>query len=87
MNGNIPSGKLPKIPPDTMRYLTIGIEFIAVFSIFLVAGIVLDRRWSSAPICTVIGMVLGFAGAMYRIIRVAREHDWGRKGPPDTDDE
>jgi F0F1-type ATP synthase assembly protein I len=56
-----------------MRYATIGIEFIAIFLIFLLAGVWLDRRFNMKPVFTLVGMVLGFAGSMYRVVRVAQQ--------------
>ena len=79
--------KLPRIPPYAMRYLTIGVEFIAVFLIFVAIGFAIDQRWGRPPIFTMVGMVIGFAAAMYRLLRLAQDHDWGRKGPPDEEDE
>ncbi len=67
--------KIPTIPPETFRYLTVGIEFIAVFLFFLGLGYAADLHWSLTPIFTVVGMVIGFAAAMYRLLRVAREHE------------
>jgi len=87
MNANIPSGKWPKIPPERLRYITLGIEFITLFMIFLGAGFLLDRRFDTSPGFTVFGMIVGFAVAMYWILRVARGTDWGRKGPPDVEDD
>ncbi|NLF29503.1 MAG: AtpZ/AtpI family protein [Planctomycetes bacterium] len=70
--------KIPTIPPETFRYLTVGIEFIAVFLFFLALGYWVDQRWpltARFPVSTVVGMVVGFAAAMYRLMRVAREHE------------
>jgi F0F1-type ATP synthase assembly protein I len=67
------AGKWPRIPPESMRFATIGIEFISIFTIFLLAGVWLDRRFNIMPLFTLVGMVLGFAGAMYRVVRVAQQ--------------
>lgn len=64
----------PKIPPEAMRYATLGVEFCAIFMVFLFAGLWLDARLNSLPAFTLVGMVVGFAGGMYRFIRVARQY-------------
>ena len=57
-----------------MRFATIGIEFIGVFLVFLLGGVWLDRQFDVRPVFTLVGMVLGFAGAMYRVLRVAQQY-------------
>lgn len=80
--------KKPTIPPDAMRYMTLGVEFIAIFMVCLTVGLWLDGRWRTMPVFTMVGMVVGFAGAMYRIMRVARDYERGDgKSPADDDDE
>ena len=78
--------KKPKIPPEAMRYMTLGVEFIGVFLVCLVIGILIDRRWDSSPAGTLVGMVAGFAGAMYRILRVAKQYEDDERKPPSTKD-
>ncbi len=68
------SGKWPKIPAYSMRYATVGIEFIAIFLIFLGVGMWLDGRWGTQPWLMVTGMVLGFAGSLYRMAQIIREY-------------
>lgn len=72
----------PKLPPDSGKYLTLGIEFIVVFGTFLAAGILLDRYAKTGVVFTLIGMVVGFGGAMYRMLRVSREYWKRHDGPP-----
>jgi F0F1-type ATP synthase assembly protein I len=68
------AGKWPRISQESMRCATIGIEFIVVFLVFLLGGVWLDRRFDVRPVFTLVGMVLGFAGAMYRVLRVAQQY-------------
>ena len=82
-------GRRPKIPPESMRYATVGIEFIGMFGLFLWAGIWLDGCWQTSPAMTLAGMVLGFGGGMYRFIRVSRQYQRSEasgKREPDHDD-
>ncbi len=55
-----------------MRYASAGVEFIVTFGLVMALGVFLDRRLSTGPLCTLIGAALGFAGAMWRLVRQAR---------------
>jgi len=68
------SNKWPKIPAYSMRYATVGIEFIGIFLIFLGLGIWLDGRWGTSPWLTLSGMVAGFAGSLCRMSQIIREY-------------
>ena len=70
--------KGPRIPPEVMRFATLGVEFIAVFGLLLAAGIWADRRWSTEPAFMLTGAVIGFAGGIYRMVHFARQYS-----PPD----
>ena len=52
-----------------LRYSTIGVEFIALFCLFLGGGFWLDRRLEITPSFTLVGGAIGFAGGLYRMIR------------------
>ncbi len=83
--------KWPKLPVGSMRYATVGIEFIGIFLIFLGLGIWLDGRWDITPWMTMAGMVLGFGAGFYRLIQVCREvarhQDAGDPAPINKNDE
>lgn len=80
------TGNKPRIPPDSMRYATVGVEFLAVFLAGLLVGLWADRRWDTRPTLTLVGTALGFAGGMYRLVRVARScHREHEAGPSDED--
>lgn len=49
--------------------MTVGLEF----ALPALLGSVLDRRWGTLPLATVVGAVLGFAVGMMHILRIARE--------------
>ena len=64
-----------KPPPSNMlRYATVGLEFFLVFVLFLFLGRAVDQwlGWSS-PGFTVLGGIVGFAVAFWRITR----QGWG----------
>ncbi|QDV37037.1 AtpZ/AtpI family protein [Tautonia plasticadhaerens] len=46
------------------RITAIGLEF----SLPTLAGYLLDRRWESSPVATLIGACLGFAAGLYHLI-------------------
>ena len=79
------AGKVPRIPPESMRYATIGIEFIGVFLVFLAAGMWADGHWGPGWPFTLVGMVLGFLAGMYRLARFMREYTQ-RNEPPSPDE-
>jgi F0F1-type ATP synthase assembly protein I len=84
------NGAGTKIPREMIRYAILGVEFSAIFMIFLFGGMWLDRRFkNTVPWLTLLGMVLGFSAGMYRFMRVVGEYrrsldDKTRepKGPP-----
>jgi F0F1-type ATP synthase assembly protein I len=43
------------------------------FSLPALIGFGLDRWWGSGPVCTLIGVVLGFAVGLLQILRFSRE--------------
>ena len=54
---------------DPLRHIGVGVEFIATVGILLAGGLWLDNRFGLSPLFTLIGLALGFAAAMYRLIR------------------
>jgi len=73
-----------RLPPETMRYLTIGAEFIGIFLAVFLLGYWLDQRVGYEPLFTILGMIAGFAGAMYRLLRTAREYEDHRRREKDA---
>lgn len=64
--------KWPRIPPEFMKYTTAGIEFTVVFAIFVLVGFWLDSRLGTRVVFTLVGTAVGFAAAVYRLVRLAR---------------
>jgi hypothetical protein len=62
------------IPPEAMRYATVGVEFTVIFGFFVGLGILADRRWTGGWIFTVVGAMAGFLAGMYRLVKVGREY-------------
>ncbi len=64
------------------RITTIGLGF----SVPAVIGFGLDLWWGSAPVATLVGVVLGFASGLLQTIRFARDFPGKtgtrRRGPP-----
>jgi F0F1-type ATP synthase assembly protein I len=60
-------------PPDNspLRYMGVGVEFIAAVGLPLAAGLWLDSRWGLSPLFTLIGLALGFAAGLYRLVQVS----------------
>ena len=80
-------------PPqrNLLRYATVGIEFLLVFLLLLYLGWQVDLKlgWSS-PGFTVLGGIVGFAVAFYRLAKqgwgILRTDDQARKEDGDSDD-
>ena len=59
-------------PKSPLRYTTIGTEFTVTVALLAGGGLWLDRRIGTTPAFTLVGLVLGFAIALVRLIRQAR---------------
>lgn len=70
-----------------MRYATVGVEFIAIFLAMLFAGLWADRRVGTRVLFTLIGMSVGFAGGIYRLVSVIRHYRPGDESVSLDDDE
>ncbi len=55
------------------RYATAGIEFIVVVALFTGGGYWLDSRLGMLPVWTLVGLAVGFAAGLYRLVRIAIE--------------
>ena len=53
--------------------MSLGIEFIVMIGIFIAIGYAVDRWLGCLPGFTIAGFGLGFAGALYRLIRQAAQ--------------
>ena len=80
------NGNKMKFSPDMMRMLSIGIEFVLVFAMFVGLGIWLDRRFNTVVVFTMVGMVIGFGAAVYRLVTASRQYQRHRDedSPPKT---
>ena len=68
------SGEDP--PPDdpfedrqSMRWLSYGIEFIAVLAIFTFFGYWADKKYNTEPWLMVTGLTIGFIGMIYLLFK------------------
>lgn len=80
---------MPGKPPQTdgVGFLSAGVEFAAVFGALLGGGVGLDLWLGTIPAFTVAGGVLGFAGALWRLVRDVRPLAGGDDpGPENADD-
>ena len=58
---------------DMMRLaMTAGTEFIITIGLLIGGGLLLDRWLDTRIWFTLLGAVLGFAGALYRLVRQAK---------------
>ena len=75
--------------PNLRRYAMAGTEFSVTFLLMLLGGLWLDYRKDSMPAYTLTGGVVGFAAALYRLVRQARQiqrlDEESRTDGPDED--
>lgn len=63
-----------RLVPELMRYVTVGIELAVIFGVFVFLGIWLDSRTGGGVLFTLLGVVFGFGGSLYRMVRLAQEY-------------
>lgn len=67
--------KLPKIPPEVGPLLTLGWAIPVWLLAGIFAGRWADGRWGLYPWMTLLGALLGIAGATYAVVGVVRKLD------------
>lgn len=74
--------------PNPLRLSTAGVEFIIIFGALLAGGYLLDSWTGWSPAGTVWGAMLGFAAAMYRLLKQAQAaKHYTDEDEPQEDDE
>ena len=58
---------------DFARYLVVGSVFLLILSIFAVVGFFVDNLLGTLPLFLLLGLGLGFAGALYYLYRAIDE--------------
>ena len=69
-------------------YLGLGTEFAVTIAVCVLGGFWLDQRWSTTPLLTIIGALLGMVGAFYSMYKqLMRDHKAAGDHPrPGTDE-
>jgi ATP synthase protein I len=49
------------------RFIGLGFAFLALLVVLAVAGLLVDRLLGTLPLFLLLGLGLGFAGALYRV--------------------
>jgi ATP synthase protein I len=49
------------------RFIGLGFAFVALLVVLAVAGLLVDRFLGTLPLFLLLGLGLGFAGALYRV--------------------
>lgn len=73
---------------DWLRYISVGTEFAVAFGAPVAVGVLVDRWRGTMPAFTLVGAVVGFAAAIYQMVRLnQRLQARGRQGrkPGDSD--
>jgi F0F1-type ATP synthase assembly protein I len=64
-----------------LGFVTAGMEFFFAVALPTAGGVLLDLYLQQLPIWTLLGLALGFAAGLYRLVRAVRSIP-----PPDEDD-
>jgi F0F1-type ATP synthase assembly protein I len=62
----------PPFQDQRIGLWTAGVEFAATVALLTLGGYWLDGYTNTVPLWTLLGLGLGFAGALYRLIRQVR---------------
>ena len=62
----------PFLAQDQLAITTLGLEFAVAVALGTALGLWADQKWALTPWGTVIGVFLGFALAMYIVVRHAQ---------------
>ncbi len=65
------------------RYASAGMEFFIAIILPTGGGVWLDCRTGTLPLWTLVGLAVGFAAGLYRLVQIAGELKRGNK-PPST---
>jgi ATP synthase protein I len=66
-----------------MKYAAVGTEFVAAVGLMVLAGVLMDRWLATLPLFTLVGLLVGFAAGIYRLVVAAR--NLGPKAPRDDE--
>lgn len=64
-----PAARRRKTAVEWSRYAGLGFQFAATIGLFTWAGWWADKRLSSSPWCTLLGVALGFTGALIALVK------------------
>ncbi|MBO0729067.1 MAG: AtpZ/AtpI family protein [Acidimicrobiaceae bacterium] len=64
-----------RVERSYFRFLGVGIEFATTIVILTVFGIWVDGRLSTAPLFTIVLLLLGFAAATWNLVRTVSRPD------------
>ena len=73
-----------KQPEDDgrLRFISAGVEFAVILIAFCGGGAALDLHLGTLPVWTLVGMGVGFAGALWRLVRAAMAEQRREQGNP-----
>jgi ATP synthase protein I len=58
---------------DYGRYIIVGTVFLVILVVFAVIGLLVDNLLGTLPLFLLLGLVIGFAGALYYLYRAIDE--------------
>lgn len=76
----VSDSKIPKRAGNYLRYSHLGIQFALVFGVCVAAGMALDRKLQWSPLFTILGLFLGFAAALYHLVKAVNFEGHKRDG-------
>jgi ATP synthase protein I len=69
---------------DYSRYGSVGVQFGMVLVLFALAGYWVDKHLGSSPIFLVLGVLVGFGGGLYSLIKKIPVSSKGRSSRSDS---
>ncbi|MBM3975841.1 MAG: AtpZ/AtpI family protein [Planctomycetes bacterium] len=75
-----PAARRQALAVEWSRFAGLGIQFAATIGLFTWAGWWADSRLSSSPWCLLLGVALGFTGALIALVKAVPRAS--RRSPP-----
>jgi F0F1-type ATP synthase assembly protein I len=72
-------------PDPGYQFASAGVEFGVILLVFTALGYLVDVHLGSLPVGLLVGLGVGFAGALWRLVRKVRPNA-EQTAPPDDDE-
>lgn len=76
-----------RVERSYLRFAAVGVQFAASIFLLTILGIWLDGRFHTAPLFTIVGLLIGFVGATWTLVHTVLGPDQGPDRPTDKPDQ